>query len=79
MKKGILLLGLLFLGSGITFGADCNYKCVQPYNMSGKLSTFFSTITGMNFTRTKISEVVFINKDDIVLLTSKLRKKEIKK
>lgn len=58
MKKGILLLGLLFLGSGITFGADCNYKCVQPYNMSGKLSTFFSTITGMNFTRTKISEAV---------------------
>lgn len=58
MKRSILLLGLLFLGSGISFGADCTYKCVEPYNTSSKLRTFLSTVTGMNFTRTKISEAV---------------------
>ena len=35
---------------------------------------YFSKKTGV-----KISEVVFINKDDIILLTSKMKKKEIKK
>jgi hypothetical protein len=58
MKKLALLLGLLFLGSGFVYGANCSYKCVEPYDMSSKISTFFSTITGLNFTRTKISEAV---------------------
>ena len=58
MKRVILLLGLLFFSSGISFGADCTYKCVEPYNTSGKLRTFLSNVSGMNFTRTKISEAV---------------------
>lgn len=58
MKRLILLLGLLFLGSGISYSANCTYKCAQPYDMSSKISTFFSKITGLNFTRTKISEAV---------------------
>lgn len=58
MKKAVLLLGLLFLSSGISFGSDCEYKCVEPYDMNGKISSFFSSITGLNFTKTKISEMV---------------------
>ena len=58
MKKGIILLGLLLLSSGMSFGADCTYKCVEPYDTSTKLRAFLSNITGMNLTRTKISETV---------------------
>ena len=57
MKKVILLLGLLVFGSA-AFAADCTYSCVEPYDRSGKLSSFFSNITGMNFTRTKVTEGV---------------------
>lgn len=58
MKKVVLLLGFMFLGSCISFASDCDYKCVEPYNMSSKISSFFSSVTGLNFTRTKISEIV---------------------
>jgi len=55
MKKIILLLGVLVLGSAV-FAADCTYSCVEPYDKSGKISSFFSKITGMNYTRTKVTE-----------------------
>lgn len=58
MKKLILLLGLFLLGTSCSWSASCTYKCVEPYDMSGKVSTFFSNVTGLNFTRTKISEAV---------------------
>lgn len=58
MKKIILLLGLIFISSACVFGAECKYTCVEPYNMNNKVSSFFSSITGLNFTRSKISEAV---------------------
>ncbi len=58
MKKIILLLGLILLSSAVSFAADCEYTCVEPYDMNNKFSSFFSSITGLNFTRTKISESV---------------------
>lgn len=58
MKKLILLLGLLIIGNSIAFGAECKYTCVESYNMNNKVSSFFSSITGLNFTRSKISEAV---------------------
>ena len=66
MKKLILLLGLIIAGSAVAFGAECKYTCVEPYNMNNKISSFFSSITGLNFTRSKISESVLeksINKN----------------
>ena len=38
--------------------ADCEYKCVEPYDMNGKFGTFFSSISGLNFAKTQISESV---------------------
>ncbi len=58
MKKILLLLGLLLFSSNLSFAQECEYKCVDPYDMSGKVSSFFSNFTGLNFTRTKISELV---------------------
>ena len=58
MRKAIILLGLLFLSSGIALGADCTYQCVEPYDTSSKLRTILSNVTGMNYTRRKISEAV---------------------
>lgn len=66
MKKIILLLGLLILSSSVSFGAECKYTCVESYNMNNKFSSFISSITGLNFTRTKITEAVLkksINKN----------------
>ena len=58
MKKILLLLVFLVTLSPISFGADCQYKCVEPYNMNNKFSSFLSSITGLNFTRTKITQAV---------------------
>ena len=58
MKKLILLLGLLLLSSSAAFASKCEYTCVEPYNMNNKFSSFLSNITGLNFTRTKVSEAV---------------------
>lgn len=56
MKKLILLLGLIIAGSCTVFGAEFKYTCVEPYNMNNKFSSFVSSVTGLNFTRSKISE-----------------------
>lgn len=58
MKKLILLLGLIMALNCSAFGAECKYTCVEPYNMNNKFSSFISSITGLNFTRSKISEAV---------------------
>lgn len=58
MKKLALLLGLLVVSQMASFGAECKYTCVEPYNMNNKFSSFISSITGLNFTRTKITEAV---------------------
>lgn len=58
MKKVLLLLGLLICFSTASYGAECSYTCVEKYNMNNKFSSFISSITGLNFTRTKITEAV---------------------
>lgn len=58
MKKILLLLGILVCFSSVSFGAECSYTCVEKYNMNNKISSFFSSITGLNFTRTKITEAI---------------------
>lgn len=58
MKKLILLLGLVLFTAPVSFGADCEYSCVKPYDLNNKFSSFFSSITGLNFARTQISESV---------------------
>lgn len=47
MKKIILLLGLLLVGSNCAF-ADCEYECVAPYNLNNKFRAVVSHITGAN-------------------------------
>ena len=58
MKKLILLLGFMLLTTPVSFGAECQYTCAQPYDMNNKFSSFISSITGLNFARTQISESV---------------------
>ncbi len=47
MKKIILLLGLL-IAAGSAAYADCEYKCVAPYDMNSKIRTITSAVTGFN-------------------------------
>ena len=66
MKKLIIVLGLLIGCSLNAFGAECKYTCVEPYNMNNKFSSFFSSIFGLNYAKSKISEAVLeksINKN----------------
>ena len=66
MKKLIIVLGLLIGCSLNAFGAECKYTCVEPYNMNNKFSSFFSSVFGLNYTKSKISEAVLeksINKN----------------
>ena len=58
MKKIILLLGFMLLSAPVSLGADCQYTCVEQYDMNNKFSSFFSSIIGLNFARTQISESV---------------------
>lgn len=58
MKKIILLLGLLMLSNTSVIAANCEYSCVEPYDMNSKFGSFFSSISGLNFAKTQISESV---------------------
>lgn len=58
MKKILLLLGLLIAFSSVSYGSECSYTCVEKYNMNNKFSSFISSITGLNFARTKITESI---------------------
>lgn len=56
MKKIILLLGIMALGS-ISFAADCEtLYCPEPYSLTSNVSRFFSNVTGQNFLAEKIGE-----------------------
>ncbi len=58
MKKLFLLLGLFIASSAVAFAGEFKYTCVEPYNMNNKFSSFVSSVTGLNFTKSKISESV---------------------
>ena len=58
MKKFIIFLSLLLFTTNYAYSAECSYKCAEPYDMNGKVRTFFSNITGLNLTRRKITEAV---------------------
>lgn len=55
MKKIVLILAILALGN-ISLGANCEYTCVEPYDLSSSTSRFFSTITGQKYLSKKIGE-----------------------
>lgn len=48
MKKIVLILALLAFAN-VSFGANCEYTCVEPYDLSSSTSRFFSTITGQKY------------------------------
>lgn len=56
MKKFLLLLGIMALGS-IASASDCEtLYCSEPYNLTSGFSRFFSNVTGQNFLAEKIGE-----------------------
>ena len=67
MKKLLLLLGIIAVGS-MTLASECEtLYCAEPYNLTSGFSRFFSNVTGQNFLGEKIGES----------LTKKAIKKEI--
>lgn len=58
MKKIILLLGVLLISNCSVF-ADCQYKCVAPYDTNSKFMNVLSTITGAKFTSEQIAKSIF--------------------
>ncbi|MBO6088093.1 hypothetical protein J6P92_07110 [bacterium] len=55
MKKIILITALLVSGT-VGFSANCEYNCVEPYDLSSSASRFFSTLTGQKFLAEKMGE-----------------------
>ena len=59
MKKIILTIGLMLLTINAGICADnCDYSCMQPYDLSHVASRFMSTVTGSNFLAKKIAQTV---------------------
>lgn len=59
MKKILLTAGILLLTLNAGFCADnCDYSCVQPYDLSHVASRFMSTVSGSNFLAKKIAQTV---------------------
>lgn len=55
MKK-ILVLLCLAICSNVCAFAQCDYKCVSPYDRSSAFSAFFSKLSGSNKTTEKVAE-----------------------
>lgn len=55
MKKIILITVLIFAGA-VGYSANCEYTCVEPYDLSSSTSRFFSNITGQKYLSQKIGE-----------------------
>lgn len=58
MKKLLLFLGILILASGMPCFADCDYKCVTPYDMNSKFRTFMGAVSGVNSVTEKAAEKI---------------------
>lgn len=57
MKKIFLLLGMLLIANSSAM-ANCEYKCVAPYNMNNKLRTFVGAVSGVNFSAEKVGQKI---------------------
>lgn len=55
MRKIILLLGMMFIANTASF-ANCEYNCVEPYNMNTKFRTVMSNVAGLNLTSEKAAQ-----------------------
>lgn len=55
MKKFVLLLGLLLSFGSVSF-ANCDYKCVQPYDMNSGFRTFMGAVSGVNSLSESVAE-----------------------
>lgn len=58
MKKFVLFLMAVILTSSLSYGANCEYKCVTPYDKAGKFSSFIGRVSGANFIATKIGQKI---------------------
>lgn len=57
MKKIVLLLGMLLIANSSTM-ANCEYKCVAPYNMNNKFRTFVGAVSGVNLSAEKVGQKI---------------------
>ena len=57
MKKIFLLLGMLLIANSSAM-ANCEYKCVAPYNMNNKFRTFVGAVSGVNFSAEKVGQKI---------------------
>lgn len=58
MKKALIILGIMII-AGMPVMAECaTNTCVAPYDLSGGISRFFSTVTGSNFISQKIAQSI---------------------
>ncbi len=71
MKKIILLLGLL-LSNNASF-ADCEYKCVEPYDMNNKFMSVLSNVSGANFTSELIAKAIIRKEFSKIAKADKLK------
>lgn len=57
MKKIFLLLGMLLIANNSAM-ANCEYKCVAPYNMNNKFRTFVGAVSGVNLSAEKVGQKI---------------------
>lgn len=57
MKKIFLLLGMLLIANSSAM-ANCEYKCVAPYNMNNKFRTFVGAVSGVNLSAEKVGQKI---------------------
>lgn len=58
MKKFVLFLVMLMLAGSVSYGANCEYRCVAPYDNAGKFSSFVGRVSGANFVASKVGEKI---------------------
>jgi hypothetical protein len=57
MKKILLILGLIITISTPTF-AECEVSCIEPYDLSGGMTKFLSTVTGSHFVSKHVAKSI---------------------
>lgn len=59
VKKILIFLALLVMASGCVQASECPTDlCVAPYDLSGGVSRFFSTVSGSNFMSQKVAQTI---------------------
>ena len=84
MKKLLFLFAIFSLLNSACF-ANCDYKCVSPYDTNNSFSSFFSKVTGVNFATEKVAEIALkkeiekvLNSDDLSIDITSYSSKDLK-